>query len=213
MSTTTTLLPCGDVVKGPTTTKPAMCLNPEHRTWDQVDRPDRIQRREPAEVSNKAEQVTMDFLDFIEGRKGWRVTKEEPDHVIGMRTFDYGRYSAAIWVEKLGYRGRLTGSVQAHISIPFSAGPEESATGKFEEVKNWIDYKESILQIPLHIAESKTYAGALQMACELRSSVDLYTMSYIFDIHGYQENSPGQIRRELVRRCAPKLIPGATGNG
>jgi hypothetical protein len=44
--TTSTLLPCGDVVTGPTTSTPAKCPKPEHRDWLTLDKPDRIRRRE-----------------------------------------------------------------------------------------------------------------------------------------------------------------------
>jgi hypothetical protein len=166
-----------------------------------------------------------ELFNFIDTRKHW-VYKEEENRVIGSRTFQYGRYTAVLWIEAQTRRdgsGGIFSAVMAHISIPFSAGPEESVTGvpqarksqssaRCPEVAGWVEHKEQVLTLPLRIAEAKTYAGALMQACDIRNSADLYTLSYVFDLD-FHEASNSKLRRELVKRCAPHLVRKDGHNG
>jgi hypothetical protein len=201
---TKTLLPCGDTVVGPTTSRPAECHKPEHRTWIYIDQPDHIQRREQTVVTtdeNKTYAET-DFQAYVEDRKGWKFIREE-ERIVGMRTLEYGRYSATIWAEM----GKRLKEWNAHISLPFSAGPESSTRGPVSDVKTWIDQREALLQVPLRIAECRAYSGAMHLVAEaLKSDYDLYLMTCVFDLD-FHELSLQQLRYKLVERCAPKLIP------
>lgn len=219
--TTTTRLPCGDVVAGPTTSRPAECPNPAHRTWVYLDRPDHIQRGRQTVAMDQQQYIKnenekgrrlREFSDFVEERKGWQLNEQSDTSHTGMRVFEYPLgESAALWVEMTLNPHRWPVGFAAHVSVSFSAGPEESLPGRrLQDVTGWLAHKESLLQIPLRIAEAKTYAGALQVACELRNSADLYTISYVFDLN-FHETSANKLRYQLVARCAPKLVPKEGG--
>ena len=159
--------------------------------------------------SQRAFKLRMDFEDFVAARKGWQL-KEEDGRVWAQRRFDYPRNkSAMLWVE---LREPSLYEVEAHVSIPFSAGPEESESGKLKQVAEWIGQKERTLTAPALISETKTYEAALELASKLGAGA-LWTISYIFDFDYYQATVE-QLRQQLVRACAPALAKKqANGRG
>jgi hypothetical protein len=205
--TITTFLPCGDIVTGPTTSRPAECSNPQHRAWQVLDRPDQIQKREQADAVNKRLKQQMDFEQLVRSRKHWEL-RHDRDPAYGRRTFEYASgKQAMLWVELLPAMS-LKG-IAAHFSVPFSAGPEESDTGDLETVGRWLTEKERVLTVPLRVAEAKTYDDAWQMTLEL-SSPAIYTLACIFDL---DPSTTGAVfRHRLIVASAPKLRRKAEGN-
>jgi hypothetical protein len=205
--TTTTLLPCGDIVDGPTTSMPAECSDPQHRAWQVLDRPDQIQKREQEEAVNKRIKLEKDFEAFIEGRDHWKLRHDRAE-IYGMRGFEYaGGKQAMLWVELRA--GSARNSVAAHFSVPFSAGPEESDAGDLETVSRWLTEKERVLTVPLRVAEAKTYDDAWQMTLDLNSAA-IYTLACVFDLD--PSTTGAVLRHRLIVAAAPKLARKAEGN-
>lgn len=160
-------------------------------------------------MSNRQPQELADLEDFVDGRRGW-TKKVALESATASRVFEYTSGDRAmLWVELVSTR---FGIFEAHVSIPFAAGPEETFTAGrgrngvsgFGAVKEWLVEKEKLLNVPMQIAEVKTYSAAEQLAQSLGSK-GLWTMSYIFDIDFYEAGS-GALIRKLIHKCNSKLM-------
>jgi hypothetical protein len=157
-----------------------------------------------------------DFYDAIETRTGWTHNASNAERngpsgdirVKAQRTFEYPRHSAMVWIEAID-RVETVHQIQAHVSVPFSAGPEESfapatrGAAPLKQVMDWVAHKERILTVPLRIAEARTYDAAHQVLSQVKSARDLWTLSYVFDL---DEHLTSAVERHLIIcKSAPHL--------
>lgn len=141
------------------------------------------------------------FAAFFEPRRHW--TFKDGDggtwNARAQRVFQYPNHSAILWAELIN--GHF---VEAHVSVPFSGGPEKTINGgSMEEVIGWIKGMENLLMIPCLIAEANTPEEVLERMQRIKRH-DLFLMQCIFDLDGYNE---WMTHRRIIEFCAkPRVV-------
>ncbi len=150
---------------------------------------------------------------FADARKvGWKVYEDDRTGSYAARRFEYrNRAQALLSAQPLRYRQDTTRWMSANpldlvrewsvqVNVPFAAGPEVSASGKYAQVEAWVSVKEKALSLPLTLQECKSWEDGEKMASRLTSD-DLVLLTAVFDIDMCRGRR--YIVQELVKACVP----------
>lgn len=158
-----------------------------------------LRTREATLYAEYGKQVLEDIAD---GRKQWKVT-QRGDQVWAGRTFDYGRHGQVLLSVQMNHDIRLA-PLLAQVNLQFSAGPEASHTGTYQDVGEWLNHWEETLSLPLRLAECKTEDAAVQLVASTPDRL-VVQLAYILEI---DTALAGSTRRTLVAEFGPKTRAG-----
>lgn len=164
------------------------------------------------ENHNRRAENLRKLEEFVSNHRGWELKhvnrRGDCPATIASRNFKYqSGHSALLWIHY--YDDDRFDFIEAHVSLPFSAGPEQSISErKLTHVLEWAQEKDKVLSVPLALQRCDRFESAVRASRAIDRAGDAwYIIASIFDMDPFAL-TPDQIRIRLICLCAPHAMHG-----
>lgn len=141
----------------------------------------------------------MGLEGFVLDRRGWKIY-ERPDYELyAGRQFDYVHWRALLSLQNYSPRMRRN-TWSAQVNVMFAAGPEDSCTGSLDDCRQWIDWAEKLLEIPLQLAECARLDQVEEIRAKLRAPDQVILLAKVLEV------SLSLSRKEMIDAIVLKSV-------